>query len=131
MPRGKSPNPLRERNARVNTLVQAELASLSHASFLDVDPGFIQSDGSISHQDLYDYLHLTAQAYQKVCQPIFTRIKALLEAHAPWGMKANKSLYTIVDMYPTHKTSAAAAKTCSYINIVTEQYVTIYASYSH
>ncbi|KAK2855119.1 hypothetical protein Q7C36_006988 [Tachysurus vachellii] len=83
LPRGKSPNPLRERNAQVNTLVQAELASLSYASFLDVDPGFVQSDGSISHQDLYDYLHLTAQAYQKVCQPIYTRIKALLGTHAP------------------------------------------------
>lgn len=83
MPRGKSPNPLRERNAQVNALVQVELASLSYGSFLDVDPGFIQTDGSISHQDLYDYLHLTAQAYQKVCQPIHTQIKALLEMHAP------------------------------------------------
>ncbi|KAM9488292.1 platelet-activating factor acetylhydrolase IB subunit gamma [Clarias gariepinus] len=83
LPRGKSPNPLRERNAQVNALVQAELASLSYGSFLDVDPGFIQTDDSISHQDLYDYLHLTAQAYQKVCQPIHTQIKALLEMHAP------------------------------------------------
>uniref|UniRef100_A0A9J8DMD8 Platelet-activating factor acetylhydrolase IB subunit alpha1 n=1 Tax=Cyprinus carpio carpio TaxID=630221 RepID=A0A9J8DMD8_CYPCA len=65
LPRGKSPNPLRERNASVNALVQAEVASLSHVSFLDMDPGFILSDGSIAHQDMYDYLHLTPQAYQK------------------------------------------------------------------
>ncbi|KAI4904495.1 hypothetical protein NFI96_021699 [Prochilodus magdalenae] len=83
LPRGRSPNPLRDRNARVNALVQAELSSLSFASFLDVDPGFVHSDGSISHQDLYDYLHLTPQAYQRVCQPVHARVKALLEAHAP------------------------------------------------
>uniref|UniRef100_A0A9J8D7Z7 Platelet-activating factor acetylhydrolase IB subunit alpha1 n=1 Tax=Cyprinus carpio carpio TaxID=630221 RepID=A0A9J8D7Z7_CYPCA len=52
LPRGKNPNPLRERNASVNALVQAEVVSLSHVSFLDVDPGFIHSDGSILHQDM-------------------------------------------------------------------------------
>ncbi|XDV40075.1 hypothetical protein PO909_009228 [Leuciscus waleckii] len=52
LPRGKSPNPLRERNASVNAQVQAEVVSLSHVSFLDMDPGFIQSDGSIAHQDI-------------------------------------------------------------------------------
>uniref|UniRef100_A0A9J7YC08 Platelet-activating factor acetylhydrolase IB subunit alpha1 n=2 Tax=Cyprinus carpio TaxID=7962 RepID=A0A9J7YC08_CYPCA len=83
LPRGKSPNPLRERNASVNALVQAEVASLSHVSFLDMDPGFILSDGSIAHQDMYDYLHLTPQAYQKVCQPLHERIKSLLDKHAP------------------------------------------------
>ncbi|XP_026875255.2 platelet-activating factor acetylhydrolase IB subunit gamma isoform X1 [Electrophorus electricus] len=83
LPRGKSPNPLRERNKRVNTLVQDKLASVCYASFLDVDPGFVHSDGSISHQDLYDYLHLTPQGYQKVCEPLYMRIKALLEMHAP------------------------------------------------
>ncbi|XP_059363640.1 platelet-activating factor acetylhydrolase IB subunit alpha1-like [Carassius carassius] len=83
LPRGKSPNPLRERNASVNALVQAEAASLSYASFLDVDPGFIHSDGSILHQDMYDYLHLTQQAYQKVCQPLYERIKSLLDKQAP------------------------------------------------
>ncbi|KAG7469253.1 hypothetical protein MATL_G00127060 [Megalops atlanticus] len=52
LPRGKSPNPLRERNARVNQLVQQAVPALPRASFLSVDPGFVHSDGSISHQDL-------------------------------------------------------------------------------
>ncbi|XP_028834954.1 platelet-activating factor acetylhydrolase IB subunit gamma isoform X1 [Denticeps clupeoides] len=82
LPRGKSPNRLRERNAKVNELVQGKLSSLSCASYLDVDPGFVQSDGTISHQDLYDYLHLTPQAYQRVCQPLYTCIKTLLERPA-------------------------------------------------
>ncbi|KAA0703159.1 Platelet-activating factor acetylhydrolase IB subunit gamma [Triplophysa tibetana] len=80
LPRGKSPNRLRERNASVNTLVRSEMASLmSHFSFLDVDPGFVQSDGSISHQDMYDYLHLTPQGYQRVCEPLHERIRSLLD----------------------------------------------------
>ncbi|XP_051722129.1 platelet-activating factor acetylhydrolase IB subunit gamma [Ctenopharyngodon idella] len=83
LPRGKSPNPLRERNASVNAQVEAEVASLSHVSFLDMDPGFIQSDGSIAHQDMYDYLHLTPQAYQRVCQPLHERIKSLLDKQVP------------------------------------------------
>ncbi|CAB1333913.1 unnamed protein product, partial [Coregonus sp. 'balchen'] len=58
------------------------VSSLSHASLLNVDPGFVHSDGSISHQDLYDYLHLTPQGYQAVCQPLHTHLKGLLEKQA-------------------------------------------------
>lgn len=79
LPRGKLPNPLREKNATVNKLVQDALSSLPYASFLDVNPGFVHSNGSISHQDMYDYLHLTSNGYQKVCEPLHEHIKALLE----------------------------------------------------
>ncbi|KAJ8005229.1 hypothetical protein DPEC_G00144470 [Dallia pectoralis] len=79
LPRGKMPNPLRDRNARVNKLVQEAVSSLPHASLLNVDPGFVHSDGSISHQDLYDYLHLTPHGYQAVCPTLHTHLKGLLE----------------------------------------------------
>lgn len=79
LPRGKSPNPLRERNAQVNKLVKEAVSSLSHASFYNVDPGFVLSDGSISHQDMYDYLHLTQKGYQAVCEPLHVRIKEILD----------------------------------------------------
>lgn len=79
LPRGKMPNPLRERNAKVNKLVQDALSSVPHGSFLNVDPGFVLSDGSISHQDMYDYLHLTSHGYQAVCEPLHAHIKSLLE----------------------------------------------------
>ncbi|XP_029959324.1 platelet-activating factor acetylhydrolase IB subunit gamma [Salarias fasciatus] len=82
LPRGKAPNPLRERNAKVNKLVQTALLSLPHASFLDVDSGFVQPDGTISHQDMYDYLHLTPQGYQSVCEPLHKTITALLDKPA-------------------------------------------------
>ncbi|XP_055780797.1 platelet-activating factor acetylhydrolase IB subunit alpha1-like isoform X1 [Salvelinus fontinalis] len=82
LPRGKMPNSLRERNAQVNKLVQEAVSSLPHASLLNVDPGLVHSDGSISHQDLYDYLHLTPQGYQAVCQPLHAHLKGLLEKQA-------------------------------------------------
>lgn len=82
LPRGKSPNPLREKNAQVNRLVQEAVSSLHHASFLNVDPGFVHSNGSIAHQDMYDYLHLTPHAYHAVCQPLHAHIKRLLEKPA-------------------------------------------------
>ncbi|KAK0139787.1 Platelet-activating factor acetylhydrolase IB subunit gamma [Merluccius polli] len=82
LPRGKMPNPLRERNALVNQLVAEAVSSLPHASFLSVDPGFVHSDGSISHQDMYDYLHLTPQAYQAVCQPLHGHLKSMLDKPA-------------------------------------------------
>ncbi|KAI1886265.1 hypothetical protein AGOR_G00212210 [Albula goreensis] len=80
LPRGKNHNPLREKNAQVNQLVQEALPALPQTSYLDVDPGFVHSDGSISHQDLYDYLHLSSHGYQAVCKPLLAAIKALLEA---------------------------------------------------
>lgn len=82
LPRGKLPNPLRERNAKVNMLIQEAVSSLPHASFLNVDPGFVHSNGSISHQDMYDYLHLTPQGYQVVCEPLHAHLKSMLDKPA-------------------------------------------------
>lgn len=82
LPRGKSPNALRERNAKVNKLVQEAVLSLPHASFLNVDPGFVHSNGSISHHDMYDYLHLTPQGYQAVCEPLHAHLKSMLDKPA-------------------------------------------------
>uniref|UniRef100_A0A3Q3GAK1 Platelet-activating factor acetylhydrolase IB subunit alpha1 n=1 Tax=Labrus bergylta TaxID=56723 RepID=A0A3Q3GAK1_9LABR len=67
LPRGKMPNPLRERNAKVNKLVQEATSSLPHASFLN---------------DMYDYLHLTPAGYQAVCKPLHTLLTSMLEKPA-------------------------------------------------
>lgn len=66
----------------VNKLVQEAVLSLPHASFLNVDPGFVHSNGSISHQDMYDYLHLTPQGYQAVCDPLHAHLKSMLDKPA-------------------------------------------------
>ncbi len=59
LPRGQYPSPLRDRNAEVNGLVREQLKGNARAELLDLDPGFVQPDGTISHHDMYDYLHLT------------------------------------------------------------------------
>ncbi|XP_067874812.1 platelet-activating factor acetylhydrolase IB subunit alpha1-like [Heterodontus francisci] len=78
LPRGKDPNPLRVKNALVNELVRGTVPNLNNTSFLDVDPGFVNSDGTISHNDMYDYLHLTRHAYTSVCKLIHARVHQLL-----------------------------------------------------
>lgn len=97
LPRGKMPNPLRERNAKVNELVKDTLTSLPRASFFNVDPGFVHSNGSISHQDMYDYLHLTPKGYQAVCEPLHAHLKALLgEPTDNWASRSQKYTTTVV-----------------------------------
>lgn len=73
------PNPVRDRNANVNKLVEQAVSSLPHASFLNVDPGFVHVNGTISHQDMYDYLHLTPAGYQAVCGILHAKLKSMLE----------------------------------------------------
>ncbi|XP_075696433.1 platelet-activating factor acetylhydrolase IB subunit alpha1 isoform X2 [Rhinoderma darwinii] len=79
LPRGQHPNPLRERNKRVNELLAEVLQSMPSAKLLDVDPGFVHSDGTISHHDMYDYLHLSRLGYSNVCQILHKTLLQLLE----------------------------------------------------
>ncbi|KAM6427614.1 platelet-activating factor acetylhydrolase IB subunit alpha1 isoform 2-T5 [Liasis olivaceus] len=83
LPRGKNPNPLREKNRRVNELLEGKVPLLPNASFLNVDPGFVHSDGTISHHDMYDYLHLTRNGYARLCPGLHRLLLCLLgECHA-------------------------------------------------
>ncbi|XP_039208064.1 platelet-activating factor acetylhydrolase IB subunit alpha1 isoform X1 [Crotalus tigris] len=83
LPRGKTPNPLREKNRRVNELLEVKVPLLPNASFLNVDPGFVHSDGTISHHDMYDYLHLTRNGYARLCPGLHRLLLCLLgECHA-------------------------------------------------
>lgn len=78
LPRGQHPNPLREKNRQVNELVRAALAGHPRAHFLDADPGFVHSDGTISHHDMYDYLHLSRLGYTPVCRALYSLLLRLL-----------------------------------------------------
>ncbi|KAK2503149.1 hypothetical protein MC885_021134 [Smutsia gigantea] len=78
LPRGQHPNPLREKNQRVNELVRSALAGHPRAHFLDADPGFVHSDGTISHHDMYDYLHLSRLGYTPVCRALHSLLLRLL-----------------------------------------------------
>jgi len=80
LPRGHQPNPLRERNAGVNNLLGDLLKGNSRAQLvhLDPEPGFVRADGTISHHDLYDYLHLTQKGYDRAFEPVNDLLLQLL-----------------------------------------------------
>ncbi|GAB6033068.1 Platelet-activating factor acetylhydrolase IB subunit gamma [Chamberlinius hualienensis] len=78
LPRGHYPNPLREKNADVNRRLAQILPSINNTQLVNIDPGFVQPDGTISHHDLYDYLHLTRLGYQKAFESVYDLLLQLL-----------------------------------------------------
>ncbi|XP_051520971.1 platelet-activating factor acetylhydrolase IB subunit alpha2-like [Myxocyprinus asiaticus] len=79
LPRGEYQNPLREKNAEVNVLLRSHVSLLDHVHFLDLSSEFIQSDGSISKQDMFDFLHLTAAGYQTLAKPLYNLLLEILD----------------------------------------------------
>jgi len=78
LPRGEKPNPLRERNARANSVLQERLQAVERSQLLADYNDMVTPDGVLSHQDMADYLHLTPQGYQKVFEPVHDLIQQLL-----------------------------------------------------
>ncbi|KAM6907295.1 platelet-activating factor acetylhydrolase IB subunit alpha2 [Xenentodon cancila] len=79
LPRGERPNPLREKNATVNGLLRSWLPQLGQAQLLDVSREFVHSDGTISSQDMFDYLHLTSGGYRIIAKPLSDLLLQILE----------------------------------------------------
>ncbi|XP_007905503.1 platelet-activating factor acetylhydrolase IB subunit beta [Callorhinchus milii] len=79
LPRGERPNCLREKNRAVNQLLKKSLLKFPNMQFLNVDGDFVHSDGTISHHDMFDYLHLTQIGYAKVAKPLYELLIQLLE----------------------------------------------------
>ena len=44
--------------------------SIFRAQLVNIDANFVQADGSISHHDMHDYLHLTQKGYDKAFEPV-------------------------------------------------------------
>ena len=40
------------------------------AQLVNIDANFVQADGTISHHDMHDYLHLTQKGYDKAFEPV-------------------------------------------------------------
>jgi len=71
-PCGQYDNPLRRKIASVNAGVASRVAGMKNVVMLDTDPSWFVSgsDASISHNDMYDYLHLTRSGYSKLAEPL-------------------------------------------------------------
>ena len=79
-PRGRAHNPLREKVAEINAALSDQLENREHIQFFDVDPTlFVNAEGLISHRDMYDYLHLTKQGYQKLFEPLVEEVQTVLK----------------------------------------------------
>ena len=46
------------------------ITTFSRIFFLFSDANFVQADGTISHHDMHDYLHLTQKGYDKAFEPV-------------------------------------------------------------
>lgn len=84
-PRGRDPNPLREKIAKINKLLEENITTTagndSKVTFLCCSKSneFVSSqDGTISHTDMYDYLNFTNEGYRKFCEPIVEEINGIL-----------------------------------------------------
>lgn len=72
-PAGQSPGPHRDDIRRTNELVLKGLAG-GPVRFLDIGDRFLRSDGVISQSMMWDYLHLTEDAYliwAEAMEPLF------------------------------------------------------------
>lgn len=61
-PRGQRPDATRGKVDDVNRRI-ARLGDRDYVAFLDIGPKFLEPDGSISAEVMYDYLHPTAKGY--------------------------------------------------------------------
>ncbi|XP_062844449.1 platelet-activating factor acetylhydrolase IB subunit beta [Trichomycterus rosablanca] len=79
LPRGEFPNPLREKNAAVNSYLRYSLPRFGPVQFLDSGSSFVHSDGTVTCRDMFDFLHLTAGGYRAVARPLHELLLQLLE----------------------------------------------------
>lgn len=76
-PRGKEPNPQREKNAEASKIA-SQLADDKHVFFLDIGPKFLTDKGEIARDIMPDYLHLTPKGYQIWAESIEDKVSELL-----------------------------------------------------
>ncbi|EHB12874.1 Platelet-activating factor acetylhydrolase IB subunit beta [Heterocephalus glaber] len=79
LPRGEKPNPLWQKNAKVNQFLKVFLLKVANVQLLHTDGGFMRSDGALSWHDMFDFLNLTGGGYAKICKPLHELIMQLLE----------------------------------------------------
>lgn len=83
MPRGQHPNKLREKASQVNDILKSKLATFSKVEVIEIDKGFVQPDGTISHHDMHDYLLLTNAGSRKAFEPVHELLLQLLNEGEP------------------------------------------------
>ncbi|KAH8350322.1 hypothetical protein KR067_000115 [Drosophila pandora] len=83
LPRGQHPNKLREKNVCINKLVMEMTKGLNRVQTVSIDKGLVQSDGSISHHDMFDYKNLTNTGANKILEPLYDLLSQILYENEP------------------------------------------------
>jgi beta-glucosidase len=76
-PRGPRPSAQRELNAKASELA-SKIADGKTILFMDIGEEFLEPDGSISTDIMYDHVHLTAKGYQIWANAIEPKLEILL-----------------------------------------------------
>ncbi len=78
LPAGEKPNPGREKRMAVNELI-SKFAGGS-VEYMDISAKYLQPDGTISKEDMHDFLHLAPKGYDIWAEAIGGKLKELLGA---------------------------------------------------
>ena len=76
-PRGKMPNPQRDKNAKASELA-AKTADGQMVYFLDIGKEFLKPDGALTEDIMPDYLHLSPAGYEIWAKSIEPKVKELI-----------------------------------------------------
>ncbi|KAF2367548.1 SGNH hydrolase-type esterase domain [Trinorchestia longiramus] len=78
LPRGEKPNPLREKHDKINEILAEDSKKIDRLQMLNLGRDLLQADGTLSHRDMYDYLHLNHRGYRRVFQPLHELLTQML-----------------------------------------------------
>jgi len=76
-PRDEKPSERREKNAQASKLAST-IADNKWIYYMDIGDKFLNKDGTISKEIMFDYLHLTAKGYQAEAKAIEPMVKKLM-----------------------------------------------------
>jgi len=94
-PRGERPSAQRRLNARASEIA-SKIADNRMIYYMDIGNEFLEADGSISKEIMYDYVHLTSKGYTRWAQALEPKLKELLgEKHAAVTPSHRKNSWTV------------------------------------
>ncbi|KAH8854553.1 Platelet-activating factor acetylhydrolase IB subunit beta like [Schistosoma japonicum] len=88
LPCGRTPNKRRKKHEEINKLLTKSFFCRPDVTYLNPDwDSFVQQDGTISHRDMFDYMHPTENGYEKLCDPLLEELQnslhTFLKTNAP------------------------------------------------
>lgn len=68
---------------QTNDVLKVKLENMPKVELIQIDNGFVQPDGTISHHDMHDYLLLTNAGSKKAFEPVHELLLQLLNEGEP------------------------------------------------